>query len=164
MADIHVNATFFLTFSPSCLIPAGMFSIIGANQTIYPHWGFYKGYIRYILPIQVPNNNIDKTNYFRTNHNLPENLENQNEVYGKRNMTFIEQGSVHYIKQGEGFMFDDTYLHDSVNYGDSDRVVLFVDMARKLPWYLSLYNKFLLAVAMRDGTVGRMRKSAIIAA
>jgi aspartyl/asparaginyl beta-hydroxylase (cupin superfamily) len=59
-------------------------------------------------------------------------------------------------------MFDDTYLHDAHNDSDKIRVVLFLDVARKLPWYFNLFNKMSLWVAMNESSVCETRKHAIM--
>jgi len=50
---------------------------------------------------------------------------------------------VHYYKEGCGIMFDDTFLHEVHNYNKKGvRIVLFLDVLRKLPWFADLYNRF----------------------
>jgi hypothetical protein len=41
-------------------------------------------------------------------------------------------GKKHYWKEGEVFAFDDTYLHYGANETDEDRVILYVDLERKM--------------------------------
>ena len=41
-------------------------------------------------------------------------------------------GNKHYWKEGEVFAFDDTYLHYGANKTEEDRVILYVDLERKM--------------------------------
>ena len=59
-------------------------------------------------------------------------------------------------------MFDDTFLHEAKNGSDDVRVVLFLDVARKLPWYLNAFNKLVLWVVHKEGSVRRIREQAAI--
>ncbi len=43
--------------------------------------------------------------------------------------------------QGRSLVFDDTFDHEAWNDSDEIRVVLFVDVIRKLPWYLAVPNR-----------------------
>lgn len=79
------------------------FSILMPNTTLSPHTGPCHGVYRYHLPLIVPQS--DKCELI---------------VNGK-SKRWIE---------GEGFMFDDTYLHSASNNGTEARVVLFLDIDR----------------------------------
>ena len=73
----------------------------------------------------------------------------------------IENGEKYsYWKNGAAVMFDDTFLHDAANESGEVRVVLFLDVARKMPWHLSLANKLFLAIAHMDASVKRIRVNA----
>ena len=41
-------------------------------------------------------------------------------------------GNKHYWKESEVFAFDDTYLHYGANKTEEDRVILYVDLERKM--------------------------------
>lgn len=113
----------------------------------------------------IPNNNEDECCYIRINQDVKQTEENFEQVYNKKNRSVIENGGSavkHYWKEGRGVMFDDTFLHDAHNGGDEERVVLFLDIARKLPWYLHLYNKIALFLAYNADNMRVMRESAIL--
>ena len=131
------------------------------HQHIAPHWGYYKGYLRYHMGVIIPNNNSDKSSYLQVNMVNPETEENLKKL--QTNSTkMMENSEMYYWHNGEGVMFDDTYLHDAHNDAEEFRVVLFLDVARKLPWYLHLFNKVCLWVAMNEKSVCDMREQAIM--
>ena len=59
-------------------------------------------------------------------------------------------------------MFDDTNLHDAANESDEVRVVLWLDVARKLPRTLALYNRALLEAVYYEPSVRRFRENAVV--
>jgi Aspartyl/Asparaginyl beta-hydroxylase len=74
----------------------------------------------------------------------------------------LSMGTFYYWHEGEGVMFDDNPLHDATNNSDEERVVLFLDVARKLPWYLDIINRISIFVANRQSQIVNMRKRAIL--
>lgn len=76
-------------------------------------------------------------------------------------MVAQDKKSVQYHwKYGEAVLFDDTYLHEAVNDSDETRVVLFIDVARNMPWYLHYWNKFSIWIAFQENSLREMRKLA----
>lgn len=130
------------------------FSVLDPHQHIAPHFGYYKGFLRYHMGVIVPNDNLDGSCYLRVNANLADNA--------LRERSLIDKGETYYWHEGEGVMFDDTFLHDAHNDSDEVRVVLFLDVARKLPWHLHLFNKLVLWVVHKEGSVRRIRREATI--
>ena len=61
-------------------------------------------------------------------------------------------------------LFDDTFLHEAANESDRVRVVLFLDVARKMPWPLALLNRLFLWIAHQDKSVREIRANAKITA
>ena len=61
----------------------------------------------------------------------------------------IHAGVKHYWRNGRGVVFDDTNLHEACNESDRARVVLFLDVERKLPWPLAWFHRLVVAVAYR---------------
>jgi aspartyl/asparaginyl beta-hydroxylase (cupin superfamily) len=59
-------------------------------------------------------------------------------------------------------MFDDTFLHDAKNDSDEVRVVLWLDIRRKMPLYLGALNTVLLEIAHRAPSVAAVRKNAVV--
>ncbi len=101
------------------LIHNAMFSILDGGVNIPPHTGYYKGYLRYHIGIDIPSEN------------------------GKS--PFIICGNEKYFwKNGEGVLFDDMFLHYVENPTSKSRVVLYLDILRvDIPVFLEpIYNIF----------------------
>ena len=81
------------------------FSILDPKVEIKPHYGYYKGYLRYHLGINIPEEN------------------------GKRPY-IICGGEKHEWKEGEDVIFDDMYLHYVNNPTNGTRVILYLDIKR----------------------------------
>jgi ornithine lipid ester-linked acyl 2-hydroxylase len=130
------------------------FSVLEPYQHIAPHFGYYKGFLRYHLGVIIPNNNLDGCCYLRIN---------VNPVYNAPcDRCLIDKGEIYYWKNGEGVMFDDTFLHDAHNNSDQVRVVLWLDVARELPWRLHLFNLLVLLIAHEDESVKEVRRRATL--
>ena len=82
------------------------FSILDPKVEIKPHYGYYKGYLRYHLGINIPNEN------------------------GKKPY-IVCGGETYEWKNGEDVLFDDMYLHYVNNPTNETRVVLYLDIKRK---------------------------------
>lgn len=131
------------------------FSVLDPHQQITPHWGYYKGFLRYHLGVLIPRNNADRSCFLRVNSDLHDNEQRDPEL--------VQKGETYYWKNGEGIVFDDNYLHDAGNGSDEIRVVLWLDLRRKMPFYLQPFNMLCLAIAHRDKSVKKIRKNAIVA-
>jgi aspartyl/asparaginyl beta-hydroxylase (cupin superfamily) len=130
------------------------FSVLEARQYIRPHWGYYKGFVRYHLGVAIPEDNARRRCRLRVNADPAQNA--------RRDRSLIENAEAYYWRNGEGVMFDDTNLHDSRNDTDEPRVVLFLDLYRRsMPLPLDLFNRAALALARIDGSVRRMHDAAI---
>ena len=130
------------------------FSILDPHQYVRPHWGYYKGFLRYHLGIVIPNNNENRECFLRVNDSEADNA--------MRDKSLIERGEKHYWRNGEGVLFDDTFLHDATNDSDEVRVVLWLDLARKMPLALDLVNRAALGIAFRDPSVKQVRENAVV--
>src|ERR1700722_20163760 len=128
------------------------FSILDPHQHIKPHWGYWKGFVRYHLGVVIPENNRDQLCWIRIN--------TEAEAQNRARREEIKNGEKYYWKNGASVMFDDTFLHDAANESGEVRVVLFLDVARKMPWHLSLANKLFLGIAHMDASVKRIRANA----
>ena len=131
------------------------FSVLEPNQHIKPHWGYWKGFIRYHLGVVIPDNNRENKCWIRINPNAQDRSQARDA---------IEQGERYFWHNGEAVLFDDTFLHDAANESDQVRVVLFLDLARKMPWPLALLNRLFLWIAHQDKSVREIRKNATIKA
>ena len=81
-----------------------VFSILDPHVGIPRHTGYYKGYLRYHLGVEIPKG---------------------------KTPAFIECGGMKYSwRFGEGVLFDDTYIHHVENPTDGVRVVLYIDILR----------------------------------
>jgi beta-hydroxylase len=130
------------------------FSILEPRQYVRPHWGYYKGFVRYHLGVVIPEDNAGQTCWLRVNGDRADNT--------RRDKTLIARGAKAYWRNGRGLMFDDTNLHDAANESDEVRVVLWLDVARKLPPALSLYNRALLSALYREPSIRRFRENAVV--
>lgn len=91
-------------------------SILDPGMSIPKHRGYFKGYIRYHIGIDIP---TDKSPYI---------------VCG---------GEKYEWKTGEGVLFDDTYIHYVENPSCHTRIVLYLDVKRKnIPPVISRVNDF----------------------
>ena len=126
------------------------FSILSPNQHIAPHRGYFNGFLRYHLGVIIPNNNKSQECWLRiTNGRLPR--------------AHIEElGEKYYWKNGEGIVFNDNYTHDACNDSDQIRVVLFLDMERKLPFPFSILNTLILNIAYSTKEAKRIARNAVI--
>ena len=98
----------------SCLV-----SILDGKTYIPIHNGYYKGFVRYMLPITVPE-------------------EPNNEVFLCNNYQKYNW------KEGKGVLWDDLYPHKVYNNTSQRRIVLYMDVLRKLPEPLNTLNKNLI--------------------
>jgi beta-hydroxylase len=108
-------------------IKTAFFSILAPRAHIPEHTGPYGGVLRYHLGLIVPR---------------------QKEACRIR----VGSGVVHW-EEGRSIVFDDTYPHEVWNDTDEERVVLFVDFARPLPFPVSVLNEAVIRLASRSGFV-----------
>ena len=90
------------------------FSILEGGKSIPAHCGPYRGYLRYHLALVVPKNNPPSIRV-KDHH--------------------------HTWREGESFMFDDSWNHEVYNEATEDRVVLIVDIRRPMPLPFHLANR-----------------------
>ena len=128
------------------------FSVLDPHQDITPHWGYYKGFVRYHLGVLIPGNNEDHSCWLRVNGNAEDNA--------REDEALVEKGEIYYWKNGEGIVFDDNYLHDAANQSNEVRVVFWLDLRRKFPFYLQLYNVLCLWFIHRDSSMKKLRVNA----
>jgi ornithine lipid ester-linked acyl 2-hydroxylase len=130
------------------------FSILDPHQYVSPHWGYYKGFVRYHLGVVIPDDNEAQRCWLRVNADPADNAQ--------RDKGLIERGPKYYWRNGRGVMFDDTNLHDAANESDQVRVVLWLDVARKLPRMLAAYNRALLSVMYYEPSIRRFRENGVV--
>ena len=124
------------------------------GQYITPHWGYWKGFVRYHLGVVIPRDNADRACWLRVNADRDDNA--------KKDLSLVERGETYHWKEGEGVIFDDTFLHDAKNGSDGVRVVLWLDLRRKMPPAWSALNSALLEIAHRAPAVARIRENAVV--
>ncbi len=110
------------------------FSILEPGKHIPPHRGPYKGILRYHLGLIVP-----------------EPVACCRLRVGDQYRTWREGGSL---------VFDDTYEHEVWNDTDGLRVVLFLDVVRRLPAPVSWFNRFIIAAIRRSAFIQNARRNA----
>ncbi|MFY0599728.1 MAG: aspartyl/asparaginyl beta-hydroxylase domain-containing protein [Cyclobacteriaceae bacterium] len=133
-------------------IKQAFFSILYPNQHIKPHRGYYQGFMRYHLGVIVPDNNVEKKCWLRVNDD-PED----NKKYDKSTM---HKGESYHWKNGEGVIFNDNYLHDAANESDEIRVILWLDVYRRLPFWIDWLNILILYIAYRTKRVKAIAEKA----
>jgi aspartyl/asparaginyl beta-hydroxylase (cupin superfamily) len=97
-------------------VKSAYFSVLSPGKIIPPHTGPYKGIIRYQLALSVPKNGECK---------------------------LVVDGKDYFWKEGEGVLFDDTYLHAVQNNTEEVRIALLLDVKRKIPGFLKYYDFFI---------------------
>jgi aspartyl/asparaginyl beta-hydroxylase (cupin superfamily) len=130
------------------------FSILEPRQYVTPHWGYYKGFVRYHLGVVIPDDNAGNRCWLRVNPDPADNA--------RQDKALVEHGPKYYWRNGRGVVFDDTNLHDAANESDQVRVVLWLDVARNLPPALALYNRALLAAAYHEPSIRRFRENSVV--
>jgi len=94
-------------------IHSAFFSILDPGVEIPPHAGYYKGYLRYHLGVEIPTNDS----------------------------AYIVCGDEKYKwKKGEGVLFDDMYIHYVKNPSQQKRVVLYLDIIRESNPFVNVIN------------------------
>lgn len=104
------------------------FSILAPGKHIPPHRGPYKGVLRLHLALIVPSEDPAECGIRVADETRP-------------------------WKVGETLIFDDSQIHEAWNHTNSVRVVLFVDIERKLPPPLSWINRWILRQIQRSSMV-----------
>jgi ornithine lipid ester-linked acyl 2-hydroxylase len=130
------------------------FSVLEPHQYITPHWGYWKGFVRFHLGVAIPDNNANRACWLRINCKPEDHV--------RRDKALIERGDKYYWKNGEGVLFDDTFLHDAKNESDEPRVILWLDIARRMPEPLHTANSLFLKLAYLEPSIARIRKQAIV--
>jgi aspartyl/asparaginyl beta-hydroxylase (cupin superfamily) len=110
--------------------------------------------LRYHLGVIIPKDNLDRSCWLRVNADPSDNA--------KHDVAFIERGERYYWREGKGVMFDDTYLHDAKNASSQVRVILWLDLRRKMPPHLNALNTMILEIAHRAPAIAAVRKNAVV--
>jgi beta-hydroxylase len=105
---------------------SAFYSIMLPNKYLPPHAGPYAGVLRYHLGLIVPD------------------AERCRIRVGNR---------VEHWREGRSLIFDDTFEHEVWNDTDQPRVVLFVDLARPLPFLLARANEAMMWLIARSSLV-----------
>lgn len=108
-----------------------MFSVLEPGTVIPPHRGKLNGVFRYHLALQVP---ASDDCYIVVN----------NEKYK--------------WKEGEGVLFDDTYLHEVRNQTNECRIILFLDIKKRTTLFLEVLNNFFLKLIILSPLFRKGRK------
>jgi len=91
-----------------------MFSILEPQRSIPVHRGPYKGLLRYHLGLYIP--------------------------AGEDKLSITVNEIKHGWQEGKTLILDDSFPHFVTNNCNKQRVVLFADFIRPLPWPVSMYN------------------------
>lgn len=100
-------------------VASASISILEPDTSLYPHVGYYHGFVRYHLGLDIPNNNTDGC------------------------CELIVAGRSYRWGNGRSVLFDDMFVHSARNsHPTKRRLVLFVDVFRKdLPQFLQRVNR-----------------------
>ena len=102
-------------------------SVLQDGVHIPIHVGYYKGIMRYMIPVVVPKD---------------------------RENVFLCVNEIKYCwTEGVGILWDDTYPHKVYNNTDEIRVVIYMDVVRPLSWGLNRLNLFILRLACNSKIV-----------
>jgi ornithine lipid ester-linked acyl 2-hydroxylase len=113
-------------------VSTAIFSILEPHVQIPEHTGKLNGILRYHLALKVPSTG----------------------------QCFITvNGANYYWVEGEGILFNDTYLHAVTNETDEPRVVLFLDINKKSSSFGNYINKFMLHLVVISPLFKRALKS-----
>ena len=96
------------------LVTSAMFSVIPNGKRIKPHRGPYKGLLRFHLGLKIP----DSPDCY-----------------------MILDGKKIHWQEGGVILFDDTYEHEVRNQSGEERIILFIDYLRPLPFPINGLNK-----------------------
>ncbi len=99
-------------------ITTAFFSILHPRMHIPPHRGPFHGVLRCHLALMVPGRK------------------------GETPCRIRVADEVRTWKEGKVLLFDDTFWHEVWNDSDSPRVVLFMDVKKRLPWPINWINGF----------------------
>ena len=106
-----------------------MFSVLLPHKHIPTHTGPWTGVLRYHLALRTPSDECAAR---------------------------IRVGSrTEHWREGRSLVFDDTFEHEAWNESEEIRVVLFVDVIRKLPWYLAIPNRAFIGLIRRSPFIKR---------
>jgi len=130
------------------------FSVLEPKQYITPHKGYHKGFLRYHLGVIIPNDNANDECWLRVNSDP--------NAQGKSRRGRITEGETYYWKEGKGIVFNDNYTHDAANDSEETRVVLWIDLARKLPFYFNWFNRLCIFFIYREPQVKKIRENAVV--
>jgi beta-hydroxylase len=125
--------TSLLKNTPS--IKSCLFSILDGDKEIPIHYGYYKGLLRYHLALKIP----DPDPFICVN------------------------GGRYSWKEGEGVVFDDTFAHKVYNTSKDTRVIIYMDIERKIEnKLLSAFNhKFLDFVLSSKAVKDEVKKTEV---
>ena len=117
-------------------ITMAMFSILEPGKRLPLHTGAYRGVLRYLLPLV--STEPDKC-------------------------AITVGGETHAFEEGVPLLFDDVFPHTAWNLGEDPRVVLFIDVERRMPWpWLTRLNRFCLGVLARAKRMKRAAGRAVV--
>ena len=97
-------------------VKIAMFSLLLPGAKIHPHRGLYRGYIRFHLGLDTPNN---------------------------PNCFIIIDNVKYYWKNGKGILFDDMYEHYVQNNTKYPRLILFCDIIRPMNSFGEALNSYI---------------------
>ena len=119
--DIEKNCIFFpmtVNLLKDKNIKTVMFSVMEPDTHITPHRGVYKGFLRYHLGLIIPKES--------------------------EKCAIRIDSEIYHWKEGKSILFDDTYEHEAWNFTNEQRIILLIDVERKLNFPANILNKIIL--------------------
>ena len=114
-------------------VHVAMFSILEPGKVIIPHKGPSTACLRYHLGLKIPKDNDN---------------------------CYIMVNDEKFIwKEGEGMIFDDTYVHSVYNNTNETRIILFIDIERPLMFPFNHINKSLISLSPFTKFVDNVNKN-----
>ena len=115
-------------------------SLFPPGKVLRPHQGPFKGVWRFHLPLMVADLGG-----------------------GQTSCELHIDGRTYYLREGEGFLWDDTFIHAAMNRSEQPRVVLLFDIFRRdqPPWLVAMSWLFL-GIAQLWQRFQNMRKRALL--
>lgn len=100
-----------------------MISVLKPGKKLPLHRGLYNGFLRYHLPVSIPDSTLCS-------------LKINNKIVN--------------FNEGESIIFDDTFPHEAWNFSTLDRINLIIDFQRPLPKFFGFMNEVYLHRLQQD--------------
>ena len=119
-------------------VTAAQIGVLMPNTVLPWHRGFHKQHLRYHLGLSIP----EPEKYFMR---VIRNDYNRTKSYADTLRDTAQEDIIErHWKEGEGFVLDDMMLHMVENTGNHPRIVLILDIKRKLPFLSYVLDRIMM--------------------